>query len=310
MNEQDDRIQPDNERTIEKRSLSRLTIMAAILVVLLAAGSLLWPKFVENKRAHVLLVFDSSGENLRVQNVYARLGSYLSTHGGQDLEVVVAANRAEFLSGVASRPDYVFAPDRLAMQLSLTEFTPLVTGRRRAPYNLRPRSIVVFRRSAGEPVEPWVTSPSATVFGDSISLSATAALKKQDMEPWPKNLSVGPDTYDHGSVLHALRLGGFDYAVVRQWDVERFFDSGLLQKSEFGMRELSAPVPDVVLLMSRKVSAQTRLQLAEELSVLGRGQENEGRDRRELRESLQQLRLTGFNLLMEPDWDLARNNRP
>lgn len=296
-----------------RAGLSWLTIMAAVLVVLLASGSLLWPKLKDRRQEHFFLVYDSSGEQARVAGVFARLGEYLSWLSEEKLEVVVATTTSEFRLQLASRPDFLWAPDGLAMQVSAAEFMPLVVGRRGAPYNLRPCSVLVYRRSvfgesSAEAAKPWLKTPAATVFGDSVSLVATTVLAQANGADWPKNIAVGPDSYNHEPVLHALRLGGFDFAVVRQWDAERFFAAGLLDRRIYGLQKLSAPVPDGVLMASSEVPGPVRLQVAEALSVLGRRQEAEGRQSRELRESLRALRLDGFNVIMAPDWDLERKN--
>jgi len=178
---------------VEGRRLGWMTIVAAAMIIVLAMGSLLWPRLRDMGQSHVLLVFDSSGDESRVKGAFGHLGSYLSTISGQDLEVVVATTTADFMVRAERQPDFVFAPDGLAMRLSLTEFVPLMVGRRRAPYNLRPRSVLVYRRSEGGGDQPWQSAPQATVFGDSVSLTALASLEHGLGDPWPANLAVGPD---------------------------------------------------------------------------------------------------------------------
>ena len=73
-----------------------------------------------------------------------------------------------------------------------------------------------------------------------------------------------------------MKLGGFDYALVRQWDADRFFTDGLLSPLEWGLELMTIPVPDVVVLASRSVDGKTRLAVGDGLAGLGRGREGEG----------------------------------
>ena len=118
----------------------------------------------------------------------------------------------------------------------------------------------------------------------------------------------GPDPYDHAPALHAARLGGFDYALVRQWDAERFFSSGLLSPVEWGIELLTIPVPDIVLFASRSVPGRIRLQAGEGLAALGRNGQEQPPVTRELQQGIAGLNLVGFNHLVEPDFDLVRRN--
>ena len=118
----------------------------------------------------------------------------------------------------------------------------------------------------------------------------------------------GPDPYDHAPVLHAARLGAFDYALVRQWDADRFFAEGLLSPQEWDVEIMTVPVPDIVLFAARSVTAQTRLALGDGLSNLGRDSEEATPAAGVLRQALTFLNLEGFNLLVDPDFELVRRN--
>jgi len=287
-----------------------VTLAAAALVVVLALGALLWPRGVDLKRTHTLLVYDSSGSAARTVRVFAPLREYMREMVDGPLELVVVRSVPAFRTRLAEQPDFIFAPDGLALQAAGEQYGPLVVGRRAAPQNLRPRSVLVFRRSAPDEPEPWRTRTGATVFGDSVSLTGVDVLRAAADTSWPPSLACGPDPYDHAPVLHALRLGTFDFAVVRQWDADRFFSEGLLDQGRFGVRSLVGPVPDVVLLASRRVPQRVRLRCGEGLSSLGRLPDSGNPRRRELDRALRDLDLAGFNLLLEPDFESVRKNYP
>ena len=292
-----------------RRGLGWLTLSASALVVLLAAGSLLWPRSGQQDPAHALLVFDSCGDQERVAQVYEPLRSYLANAGEGTLDLSVVRTVAAFKKQLADRPDYVFAPDGLALTTPSEHYLPLVVGRRSAPRNLRPRGVLVYRIASGDATEPWISHPGRTVLGDSLSLVATGALRQTTAGSRARGWAAGPDSYDHGPVLHAMRLGAFDYALVRQWDADRFFSDGLLSDSQFAVRDLVDPAPDAVLLVSRQVSRHSRLRCGEGLSGLGRHTSDEEAPlARDLRRGLAGLHLAGFNVLLEPDWELVRRN--
>ena len=161
--------------------------------------------------------------------------------------------------------------------------------------------------------DPWIRHPQRTVFGDSLSLSATGVLRSGQISATagiPRGCACGPDPYDHSPVLHALRLGGFDYAVVRQWDAERFFAERLLPGDGWSMEILTGPVPDLTLFASREIPAARLLAVSGELSQLGRTGAEEDSATRRLVRSLAELHLSGFNVLIEPDFDLVRGGYP
>jgi hypothetical protein len=171
----------------------------------------------------------------------------------------------------------------------------------------------VYRKSAGLVADPWISRPAATVCGDSITLTATGSWKRRGKPdsasaPAPGTCAWGPDPYDHSPVLHAARLGGFDYALVRQWDADRFFVDGLLSSLEWGLELMTIPVPDVVVFASRSVNGRTRLAVGDGLAGLGRGPEDESPIAGVARQAVSGLNLVGFNLLVEPDFDLVRRN--
>jgi len=293
-----------------RRSLSFLTMAAGVLVVVLALGALFWPRNGARDPVHTLLVFDASGDRARATGLFRDMRAYLSSLTESNLDLVVVRTTGEFRDRLANAPDFVLAPDGLALQVPVQRYLPLVVGRRPAPRNLRPRGVLVYRQSGGDIVDPWRTHASATVFGDSLSLTAVGVLRAAGDRRWPAGCTFGPDPYDHGPVLHALRLGGFDYAVVRQWDAERFFSAGLLPRAQFAVRDLVAPVPDAVLLVSREVPRHIRLRCGEGLIALGRQPGDEAPLEQKLRLALAEMHLTGFNLLLEPDFELVRKIFP
>lgn len=290
-----------------------LTLGAAALVLALALGALIWPGGDGLHGQGVFLVFDSSGRVERTDEVFEPLALFLEDVIGRPLDIVVVGTREDFDAQIGRGADLALGPDGLAVGLDPERYPPLVVGRRAAPRNLRPRGVLVYRKSAGTIPEPWTVRPDRTVFGDSLSLAATGAWRRIGSAGAAAPASMGactwgPDTYDHSPVLHATRLGSFDYAVVRQWDADRFFKGGLLLPVEWGVEPLTVPVPDVVLATGPGVDRATRLELADRLSALGRRSEGESPLERRLRGALSRLGLVGFNVLVDPDFDLVRRN--
>jgi hypothetical protein len=289
------------------RTSRRLPLLAAVIVLALAAGALFWPRDRAVGDGLILLVFDSSGQDEREARIYAPLAEALAEVIARPVPLRVVSRVAELRRRAAAGPCFLLVPDGLALSFARADYAPLVVGRKVAPQNLRPRGVLVWRRSAGEAEEPWLSRTSRTVLGDSLSLSA--------MGPWAfgtaadavrHRLAVGPDPYDHAPVLHAARLGAFDYALVRQWDAERFLASGLLDPEAWSVRPLTPPVPDLVLLVSRTLPAGPRLAVRDLLAGLGRGERTESEPCRRLAQGLDMLRLAGFNLLIDADFDLVR----
>ena len=288
--------------------VSPVTLGAAVLVVLLALGAMLWPRSGGRSHGPTLLVYDSSGSEERVTGVFGQLRDFLASGGEPGIELVVVGTVGEYRRRLAERPEFVWGPDGLAVQFSTTEYVSLVVGRRPAPRNLRPRGVLVSRRAVGQASRPWLSRPGRTVFGDSVSLVATGVLRQAGMRRPVPGCASGPDPYDHSPVLHALRLGAFDHAVVRQWDAERFFAAGLLSPADYVVEDLVEPVPDMVLMVSRQVPSHVRLKIGDELAAVGRHPDDGSLHDHDLGRGLAQLHLVGFNLLLEPDLELVRKN--
>ena len=289
------------------RGSRRLPLLAAVIVLALAAGALFWPRNHEVGDGLVLLVFDPSGQVERNERIYTPLAEVLAEASARPVPLQVVTGVADLRRRAAAGPCFLLVPDGLALSFARAEYAPVVVGRKVAPHNLRPRGVLVWRRSAGEAETPWSSRPSRTVLGDSLSLSA--------MGPWAfgtaaaavrHRLAVGPDPYDHAPVLHAARLGAFDYALVRQWDAERFLASGLLDPDAWAVRPLTPPVPDLVLLVARTLPAGRRLAVRDQLAGIGRGDHDASEPCRRLAQGLDMLRLAGFNLLIDADFDLVR----
>lgn len=289
------------------------TILAGILVLVLTVGALLWPGGSPTVGGGLLLVFDSSGSHSRIEDVYQPLQQFLNLYLDEPLELVVVSSTGDFRDRAAAGADFVFCPDGLGMVLDGRSHLPVAVGRRGAPRNLRPRGVLVYRKSAGLAERPWLSRPGATVCGDSVSLTATGMWRRggkmENVEaPGISACAWGPDPYDHAPVLHAARLGAFDYALVRQWDAERFFEDGLMSPLDWGLEIMTIPVPDIVLFAARSVPAKTRLAVGDGLAALGRDPSNQLSESDDLRRGLGDLNLAGFNLLVEPDFDLVRRN--
>jgi len=289
---------------------SRLSLIAAAIVLLLTAGALIWPGGGTGAFRGVCLVFDPSG-SARESNLYEPLVAFLSETTGQDFRLERVTTVQEFRAEAARGVDLAVCPDGLGLTLDQERFVPLAAGRRTAPRNLRPRCVLVYRQAAGLSGQPWVSAPGRTIFGDSLSLCATGILRSEaPAAGLPAGCTSGPDPYDHGVALHALRLGSFDYAVVRQWDAERFFAESLLEPADWRMEILTGPVPDLVLLASREIPPQTLLELGDALTRLGRTDAESGPLASALERGLAGVHLSGFNLLVEPDLDLVRSSFP
>jgi len=280
-----------------------VTIAAALLVLLLALGAVLFPRSDVHSPEGRLLVLVGWGQDGPRQELIQNLGDYLTDLAGRPLETVLVRDRDRFFSEANQGADFVFCPDGLALGLAGADYAPLVAGNRKMPGNLRPRGTVVYRRGMGLPSRPWEEAAGRTVFGDSLSLVAVGAVPHKARSG---DCAFGPDPYDHGSVLHALRLGAFDFAFVRQWDAEAFFASGLLDPDVYGMEMVTDPVPDVVLMASRKVSLVQRMAWAEDLSLLDLGEPPITTAGRDLVHSLSSVGLSGFQVLLEPDFERLR----
>jgi len=284
----------------------KITAAAAAAVLVLALGAVLWPRAAGRDGTVPLLVFDASGRSDRQVRVYEPLAATLAAAIDHPVEVTMLTRAGDLAAAAAARPAFVLAPDGLALGLDRAHYLPLAVGRGEVPRNLRPRGVLVWRRAAGEAEAPWRDRPARTVLGDSLSLTAMGVYAFAGAGDPAARPRCGPDPYDHAPVLHAARLGGFDYAVVRQWDADRFFASGLLDEAAWGVRPVTPPVPDVVIMASRDLPRRQRMAAGDALAALGRSAEAPSGPAAELLAGLDRLQLAGFNLLLEPDLDLVR----
>jgi hypothetical protein len=309
VNPLNDRQEPAGSPRPEpgRRAGLYLTGFAALTVLLLAVGALLFPAGRGVPQQGTLLVFDPTGDLGRSENMYRPLAGYLEQASGRGVTLQVARTREEFLAASRQGAGYLLCPDGLALQVDPALFEPLAVGRRAAPRNLRPRGVLVYRKAAGLVTDPWASRPSRTVVGDSLSLCSSGPVLA-GAQPGDLECSWGPDPYDHAPVLHAARLGAFDYAVVRQWDADRFLADGLLSGAEWGLEVLCDPVPDLVVMASRSAPRARRMEVGESLSGFARNAELTSPAEQALTRGLPLLRLVGFNLLLEPDFERVRGN--
>lgn len=284
-----------------------MALGAALGVVLLAAAAAWWPRAAVRPEAPLVAVLDPAGDEWRRQETWPALAAVLAAPGGQRPRVFVAVSR-EQLVALAPAADFIVCPDGVALGLDPAAWAPLVAGRRAAPRNLRPRGVLVSRRGAEAP-DPWRTMPATVIFGDSLGLAATGALRPAGAAvALPRAAGWGPDPWDHAPALHALRLGAYAHAVVRQWDAERFRAQGLLPDSAWTFSEVTVPVPDLVVMATRRLAGSARLGLGERLVGIGRDLSDLAPAERELAASLSALGLAGFNLLVDPDFELVRGH--
>lgn len=297
----------------------RTSLLAALLVILLALGAVIWPRSQGQGGSALLLVYDSSGNIERQESIYRPLADFLGEITGRELDLALVGQVADFRRQASEGAEFLLCPDGLSLGLDPDDFAPLVIARRSVPHNLRPRSVLVYRKSRGKVIAPWRKYPQRTVFGDSVSLVATAGLRHAYSVVGPevtfpsdravlRTCAWGPDPFDHSPVLHAARLGAYDYAVVRQWDADRFFQEGLLSSLTWGREVLSTPVPDIVLLCRDQWSPSVRLKIRQALASLGRSDQSLGANATQLMAGLERLHLAGFNLLLEPELKIVRVN--
>jgi hypothetical protein len=280
------------------------TSLAGVAVVVLAVLAVVWPAGDGGRDVGTFLVLDSA-PGTRPRQVYQPLARYCGDVLGRDLRVVVVARSSEFLAA-APRATVLLCPDAVAIRLRSA--TVLAVGQRRAPQNLRPRSVLVSRRDAGAELQPWLTAPSRTVFGDSLSLVCLAPLcaDRARAVTLPVGVSFGRDPYDHGVVLEAMRLGAFDFAVVRQWAAEAFLAGGGVDARQWQVAPLTEPLPDIVLLADSGLSGQQRLTLGEAVVTLGRHNDATATSGLVAQAALAGLGLDGFSFLLEPDFEVLR----
>ncbi|MFH1841665.1 MAG: hypothetical protein ABIF77_00520, partial [bacterium] len=176
------------------------------------------------------------------------------------------------------------------------------------------RSTLVYRLAAGALADPWQSVPTLTILGDSLSLAGCGVVCRDDIPPtgngsersWRQGWTFGPDPYNHAPVLHALCLGCCDYAVVRQQTVRDFQDLGLLDSVDWGVRELTDPLPDLVLLVAATWSPADRAQLQAILADLGQKRQLGQTGENEVLRGLAQVGLVGFEPLPESDFTRIR----
>lgn len=285
--------------------LPKITLAAAVLVLFLALGATFFPKARGYEMREIFLVYDAPGVDTNREALFQSMAQVLGEISAHPMEVVLAASPGEFLSLADGGVDFIFCPDGLALELDAEQYAQMAVGRRKLPRNLRPRGVTVFRKSLGQVERPWETQPSKTVFGDSLSLASVGNVGPISRL---RRCSFGPDPYDHDPVLHALRLGAFDFALVRQWDAEDFFNSGLLDPDIWGVKSRTVPVPDIVVMASMKIPLVDRLQWADTLALVGRAGQTSTEAGALVDRHLRALGLVGFNILLEPDFELVRRN--
>ncbi len=295
------------------RPLPPATVLAAAIIVILALAALLVPRSRQRGTEAVFLVVDPLSQ-VRGESCYGPLTQWLNEVGQQPLRLQCVSALTDANRPLWDEIDLVLCPDGVALALPADQYVALALGRRQAPNNLRPRSVLVYRREAGSQSEPWITAPQRTILGDSLSLAGCGVVCRKgtlvtsggETASWRQQLTFGPDPYDHAPALHALRLDCFDYAVVRELAVDRFEAAGLLDPEVWGVEELTAPLPDIVVMVARDCPAATRMRLGEALVGLGRHPGDALPLEQAVRQGLAGLGLDGFNLLLEPDFSQIR----
>lgn len=304
---------PGAARPAEPQRLlgSRWTVAAAVAVAALALAAVLAPNGERVGGGEVLVVVDPLAAT-RSEPLAPALAKWLSRALGRDLRHVVVPSPAAVPSRLWADVGVVCGPDLAALALPEADFVPVAVGRRRAPYNLRPRSVLVHRAGILAPAEPWREDPDRTILGDTLSLAGCGPACRDGRAPWraagaPGRPACGPDPYDHRPVLVALRAGCYRYAVVREWAAERAFASGLLERREWTSTPLSVPLPDVAVMAARRWPAADRVRLGEALLMLSRHPDSDvSPEELAVRQGLAALDLAGFNPLLEPDFEQVR----
>ena len=278
--------------------------LVTVLLLVLALAALLIPEDPLLSEDGTLLVLLPEPD-LRRQDALAELAAYLGRQAHLDLRLQIVTERSAFAAALPGAL-VVLCPDAVGLGLPMAQWQAVAAGRRRAPWNLRPVSVLVSRRGAATSDAPWRTHPTRTVFGDSLSLACLVPLCTERGLQQPPGVSWGSDPYDHRAVLEACRHGAFDHAVVRQWDAEAALAAGGLDPAVWSLRRLSDPVPDLVVLVARQLPGAVRLDLQEALAMLGRDLADEVCENRLVRAQLGHFGLDGFNLLLGPDFEHLR----
>lgn len=290
---------------ISQGARPRIPLVVGVLLLVLAGAARWWPAELMPRPGGTLLVLLPEPDPRR-EEALAGLAGHLGTAAGIDLGLVVARDLAG-LHAQSSDAMLVMGPDAAVLSLEPAAWYPLVSGRRRAPWNLRPVPVVVSRRSVAEAARPWQTAPRRTVVGDSLSLVCRALLGPADLAAArAAGVAWGRDPYDHRPVLRALEMGAFDHAVVRQWDAEAMVAAGHLGSDRWRVRAARDPVPDVLIVASRRLPTARRVSLQQALSLLGRSHDVADPESRAVTAGLGLLGLDGFNLLAAPDLDQVR----
>jgi hypothetical protein len=278
--------------------------LVTVLLLMLALAAVLIPEAPLLSEDGTLLVLLPEPDPRR-QDALAELAVYLGRQAHLDLRLQIVTERSAFVAALPGALA-VLCPDAVGLGLPMAQWQAVAAGRRRAPWNLRPVSVLVSRRGAATSDAPWRTHPMRTVFGDSLSLACLVPLCTEGGLQQPPGVSWGSDPYDHRAVLEACRHGAFDHAVVRQWDAEAALAAGGLDPAVWSLRRLSDPVPDVVVLVARQLPGAVRLDLQEALTMLGRDLADEVCENRLVRAQLGHFGLDGFNLLLGPDFERLR----
>jgi hypothetical protein len=287
-----------------------IPVLVAVAVLVLALAALLLPRATGPRAARLLVVVDPL-HRLRGEEVYPPLVEWLESELGRALQLAVVGTPRELAGLDLERVDLVVCPDGVALGLPPDAFASVALGRRLSPYNLRARGVLVRRRSAPPSSRPWLDAPGRTILGDSLTLAGCGVLHRKATARGSRaargggELSFGPDPFDHAPALHALRTGCFDYAVVREHTARRFLAADLLDPLEWDVEELTPPLPGIVVLVRRQWPAARKVRLGEVLVGLGRRSDRSPPEDRVLH-GLAALGLDGFNLLLEPDFELVR----
>jgi hypothetical protein len=287
------------------RRLPPTSAVFALLIVLLAAASQWWPRPEADLGDGTLLAYLPVAD-VRREDAIAALGQYVGDTIDRTLVPRIARDREEFRAGLDDAL-VVIAPDGAALALPTAAWQPVVAARRHVPWNLRPSGMLLSRRDVAATEAPWRTAPRRTAIADSLSLVCLAPLCADGSgHQLPRDVAWGDDPLDHAAVLVAAAHGAYDHVVAREWDVEAAVAAGRLDPARWTTRKVSGPMPDVVVLASRRLPAASRLALQQALSTLGRSADGEDARCARLEVHLGQLGLDGFNLLLGPDFDRLR----
>jgi len=304
-----------NGREPGTHPLPPATMLAAVFIVILALIAL-WGPWSRDPKGETLFLVVDPHVNSRGETAYDPLVRWLNAASERPLQLILCESLADLAPESWQEIDLILCPDGVALGLPDDLFDSLVVGRRGAPNNLRPRSVLVYRQEAGLRPEPWFTVPERTILGDSLSLAGYGVTCQNGVKRpsagefafWKQHVTFGPDPYDHTPALHALRLGCFDYAVVQELAVDQFVAKGLLDPHIWQIEGLTDPLPGAVVMVARHNSAAVRMRFREMLMGLGRHPGDAQPGEMAVLEGLAHLGLDGFNLLLENDFDKVRKH--